>query len=124
MKPIQFYKTQKWEPLFIHYFYKHNNKKIRAILSKSAKNPGCYQVTTFTFSSRTDMFIPWSDYIRDSLRACLRQLNTEGYTRELQKRFDLFENPENFVPTPIRDMNLKQRQEERMARFFGLDILK
>jgi hypothetical protein len=106
----------------VFYFYTPRRPGIRAILSMSAKEPGRYQITYFVFSQKTSMFIPWSDSIRDSIRDCLRQLDDEGYHREKRKRFDMFEQPNTFVPTRRPGMTRSDKQTERLMKEFGHEL--
>ncbi|WP_240416720.1 hypothetical protein [Paenibacillus periandrae] len=107
---------------FVHYFYRPKQDGVRAILSMSAKEPGNYQITTFFYSSTVNMFIAWSDSIHHTLKSCLKRLADEGYERERFKRFNLFEKPDEFVPSPLRDPNRREREKVRTLRAFGVDL--
>lgn len=108
--------------MFAYHFYRPRNYKSRAILSYSAKCTGTYQVTLFSYNSHSGIFEPWSDLIRSTLRESLTELNSLGMVREKKIRFQLFEHPDNFKPTPVVDVNRHQRQMERALKKFD-DLL-
>jgi len=105
----------------VYYFFNPKRNTIRAVLNMSAKEPGRYQITYFVYSQHSNMFIPWSDSIRDDIRACLEQLDDEGFQREKVKRFNLFEKPEVFVPTRIIPMTRSERVTERLLREWDIE---
>jgi hypothetical protein len=105
----------------VFYFFHPKRKGIRAILSMSAKEPGRYQITYFVYSQKSGMFIPWSDSIRNNIRTCLEQLDEEGFQREKVQRFNMFEEPEAFIPTRILPMSRSDKRHYRFLREMGLD---
>lgn len=105
---------------FAYYYFHPKLTGARAILSMSVKVPGKYQITYFVYSTHSKKFIPWSDSLRDKAKDCVRQLENDGYERERFKKFNLFENPTNFQPSPLRDTNKQFRIKERVHRAFGL----
>lgn len=107
--------------LMAFYYFHPKRNGTRVILSMSAKEPGRYQITYFVYSQRTDMFIPWSDSIRNSIRACLKQLDEEGFQREKHQRFDMFEKPDTLVPTRVYALSRSDKQHNRFLLQMGLD---